>query len=373
VPFALREHAAQVLGDGLDDGRWSWREPSPEGRGIQWGGHGSRCGRDHRQGGPAAWVARLPGRCRGRRSQGERRWRRALRRVDSPEQGGLGLREPAAAPKAFALPQTERWRASARGTAATPWSQPPSASSRSPDLRSCDVKGMAFLRRMFTAEPAGRGGVCGARRLLLGEPRLARKPAPWASVSAATPRPFLHEVFDVQHHGSRHPSARGKRERQGPRAASVVGGRLLPPPAQARTSSGRSSRGAGEALLSGTETCHYRVGDAARLTCPRGGGALGRPWRLVPRMPGACRSLCAPGVYCFSVADRRETAASSARRTWDSCQFAAFTGRPPVRHPERERSRPAGQAAFTSSKLSAQLLGGPPWTAELAAWAVAAA
>ncbi len=199
------------------------------------------------------------------------------------------------------------------------------------NVRSCDLKGLLFLKRMHGAD--------------LPDESFLRRFASFTFVSLActTPcpsgfcvccgaGPFLEEGFDLQLTDlgdgllAEVGSPKGRRLLE-------AGDGLFRPATQEETSQRRELEE--RALRSfGQETCHF--GSAMRRISTRRveealWEAMG-PWCLEC---GGCNLAC-PTCYCFSVKDRGEEGRSGGdagdgastwtrSRIWDSCQYAAFT------------------------------------------------
>jgi hypothetical protein len=241
--------------------------------------------------------------------------------VTSPEQVLWDFGNPLYPPKAFALPQVEplaRIRRGGGGHEVEP------VRDESPrillNVRSCDVKGLAFLRSMFGSEPADQAYLRRADHLALVS-LACTVPCPQGFCVCCDAGPFLSGGFDVQltDLGDRilaEPgSARG-------RELLAVAGPLLRP---ARGRDWRHRRELEDEALRrfGPETCHFA--SAMRRVST---GRVPQPlWEAMSDWClecGACNFLC-PVCYCFSVSDRPAEDGWVRCRLWDSCQYAAFT------------------------------------------------
>jgi ferredoxin len=260
--------------------------------------------------------------------------------VASPDEVLWEFENPLVPPKPFALPQTEPLvrvrRANGRFSVEPVVDERPRVLL---NVRSCDVKGMAFLRRMMGAEPADEAWLRRADRLTLVSLACAA-PCPLCFCVCCDAGPFLREGYDVQ--------------------LTDLGDRLL---AEAGSTRGRERLAAAGPLLHrareqdlrkkaeieeeakrrfGPETCHF-ASAMRRVSTGRVPAALWESMGDWCLECGACNFLC-PVCYCFSVADRKEDGGFQRCRLWDSCQLAAFTleasgHNPRERHAERVKRR----------------------------------
>jgi ferredoxin len=268
--------------------------------------------------------------------------------IASPDEVLWEFENPLVPPKPFALPQTEPLvrirRANGRFSVEAVVDERPRVLL---NVRSCDVKGMAFLRRMMGSEPADEAWLRRADRLTLVSLACAA-PCPFCFCVCCDAGPFLHEGFDVQltdlgdHLLAEAGSGRG-RERL------AAAGPLL--------------RRAGEQELQkkaeieeeakrrfGPETCHF-ASAMRRVSTGRVPAALWESMADWCLECGACNFLC-PVCYCFSVADRREDGGFQRCRLWDSCQLAAFTLEASGHNPRERRAERVKRRFF--HKVSAQ-------------------
>lgn len=269
-------------------------------------------------------------------------------RVESPDQVVWDFENPLPPPKAFALPQTEpllriRSRDGRHSVQPVHEARPRVLL----NLRSCDVKGMAFLRRAFAAEPADTAWLRRADSLVLVSLACTR-PCPMGFCVCCDAGPFLREGFDAQltDLGDRLlvevGSAKGRE-----RLASA--GRLLRPARPADLERKRDLEEQAKRLF-GPETCHF-ASALRRVSTGRVPEALWESMSDWCLECGACNFVC-PVCYCFSVADRREKGGFLRCRTWDSCQFAAFTLEASGHNPRERRAQRVKRRFF--HKVSAQ-------------------
>jgi ferredoxin len=260
--------------------------------------------------------------------------------ISSPDEVLWEFENPLAPPKPFALPQTEpllRIRRTAGRVSLEP------VGDERPrvllNVRSCDVKGMAFLRRMMAAEPADEAWLRRADRTTLVSLACAA-PCPAGFCVCCDAGPFLRDGYDLQL------TDLGDRllaEAAGARGAErlAAAGPLLRP-AREQDLRKKADLEQGAKRRFGPETCHF--GSAMRRVS--GGRVPAALWEKISdwcQECGACTFLC-PVCYCFSVADRREDGGFLRCRLWDSCQLSAFTleasgHNPREKHAERVKRR----------------------------------
>jgi ferredoxin len=241
--------------------------------------------------------------------------------IASPDQVLWEFDNPLLPPKAFALPQVEalvRIRRGAGGLSAEP------VSDERPrvllNVRSCDAKGLAFLRGIFASEPADQAYLRRSDQLAL------------VSLACSTPcalgfcvccdaGPFLEDGFALQltDLGDRLLAEPGS-ERG--RELLALAGPLLRPVRKGERARRRELEEQARRRL-GTQTCHF-ASAMRRISTGRVPQALWQQMSDWCLECGACNHLC-PTCYCFSLADRPTEDGWLRCRLWDSCQYAAFT------------------------------------------------
>jgi ferredoxin len=268
--------------------------------------------------------------------------------IASPEQVLWEFGNSLQPPKQFLLPQTEplvRIR-----TNDGRFHPEPAGDGRRQillNLRSCDVKALGYLRRMHAQDPPD---VAYLRRadnttlICLACP----EPCRLGFCVCCDAGPFLREGFDLQ----LTPIA----DRMLVEVGSEKGRALL----DGNDSLFRSATGEDVAQRQeleaaarrhfGPETCHFgsamRRVSTGRVT-PELWDALG-DWCLEC---GGCNFIC-PTCYCFSVKDRRADEGLLRCRTWDSCQYAAFTLEASGHNPRKRKGDRVRRRFF--HKVSAQ-------------------
>jgi formate hydrogenlyase subunit 6/NADH:ubiquinone oxidoreductase subunit I len=268
-----------------------------------------------------AWVARLMRRAEvigPTRGEGGDAMFRAL---ESPEELLWEFGNPLGPPKQFLLPQTDPLIAIRRGPEGV--TLEPIHDERARvlmNLRSCDARAFAFLRRMHANDLPDDAYLRRADRTTL-ITLACVQPCALGFCICCDAGPFLAEDFDVQ--------------------LTDLGGRLLAEPGSARGRAllaedaavfrpARSEEIRGRLELEdaarrafGVETCHF-ASAMRRISTGRVAPAL---WEAMSDWCvdcGGCNFVC-PTCYCFSVKDRRADGGWMRCRTWDSCQYAAFT------------------------------------------------
>jgi sulfhydrogenase subunit beta (sulfur reductase) len=199
------------------------------------------------------------------------------------------------------------------------------------NLRSCDLKGLLFLRQMHAADLPDESFLRRFESFTLVSLACSR-PCPSGFCVCCDAGPFLSQGFDLQLTDLGDALLAEVGSPKGRRLIEVGEG-LFQPSTQVEL--GRRIELEERALRSfGQETCHF--GSAMRrISTRRVEEALWEamaPWCMEC---GGCNLAC-PTCYCFNVKDRTAPefrdvggngeATSWVRcRTWDSCQYSAFT------------------------------------------------
>jgi len=254
--------------------------------------------------------------------------------IRSPGQVLWEFTNPLHPPKQFLLPQTDPVVAIRRGSNRYELEAIVDERRRILlNVRSCDVTGLVFLQRMHTADLPDDTYVRRAAAVTV-VCLACSQPCPLGFCICSAAGPFAREGYDVQ--------------------LSDLGDRLLAEVGSER--GGELLAAAGDELeeqakqMFGEQTCHF--GSAMRRV------STGRVAEdLWARMAdwclecGACNFVC-PTCYCFSVKDRHESDGWVRCRTWDSCQYAAFTREASGHNPREERGDRIKRRFF--HKVSAQ-------------------
>jgi len=215
------------------------------------------------------------------------------------------------------------------------------------NVRSCDVTGLAFLRRMHAADLPDDSYL--RRESAVTIISLAcSQPCPLGFCICSGAGPFAREGYDVQLSdlGDRLLAEPGSEHGQELLAAA---GALFRP----ATSDELAQRYELEEQAKqrfGEQTCHF-ASAMRRISTGR------VPEELWTEMSdwclecGACNFIC-PTCYCFSVNDRHNGDGWVRCRTWDSCQYPAFTLEASGHNPRGERKDRMKRRFF--HKVSAQ-------------------
>ncbi len=251
-------------------------------------------------------------------------------------------------PKQFLLPQTEPLvQIRTEGGRA----RPESAADAHPqvlfNVRSCDVKGLAFLRRMHAQEPPDAAYLRRDAHTTL-VCLTCPQPCPLGFCVCADAGPFLREDFDLQLTAMDDAmfvevgSAKGR--------ALLEGSGSLFRPATPGEVARRADLEAAARRRFGPVTCHF-ASAMRRVSTGRVPqalwGAIG-DWCLEC---GGCNFIC-PTCYCFSVRDRGADGSWLRCRVWDSCQYAAFTLEASGHNPRKRQGDRVRRRFF--HKVSAQ-------------------
>ena len=267
--------------------------------------------------------------------------------VTSPADVLWQFENPLLPPKSVLLPQTEPLVRITRWDGQHKLKAPPESGPRVLLARSCDTAALAYLRRAHEQEPADAAVVRRADALTV-ITLACHQPCEPGFCVCCDAGPFLRDDFDLQ--------LTDLGERLHVEIGSEKGRRLVDlapllfrPAGEAETGARLRAEEQARAAL-GEETCHFGAA-MRRISTNRVPEALWdsmAPWCLEC---GGCTLAC-PTCYCFSVGDQPVQSESGAEdescwircRTWDSCQYAAFTmeasgHNPRKQHRERIKRR----------------------------------
>jgi formate hydrogenlyase subunit 6/NADH:ubiquinone oxidoreductase subunit I len=260
--------------------------------------------------------------------------------VSSPAEVLWRFSNPLHPPKQFLLPQTEPLVAIRRD--GDGWQVRAVADERPRvlfNLRPCDAAGLAFLRRVHEVEPPDTAVLRRAAALTV-VCLACPEPCPQGFCICSGAGPFAAESFDIQLVDLGDALLAEAGSERGA-AMLVAAGPLFRPATPVETQlrtelEERAKRSFGE------ETCHF-ASAMRRVSTGRVEDALWSAMADWCLECGACNFLC-PTCYCFSVGDRCEDGGYLRCRTWDSCQYAAFTREasghnPRAAHGDRVRRR----------------------------------
>jgi sulfhydrogenase subunit beta (sulfur reductase) len=269
-------------------------------------------------------------------------------KVDSPEQVLWDFENPLSPPKQYVLPQTDpivRIQCDSHRTEVAPIHD---ARQRILfNVRPCDAKGIAFLTHVHEMEPADASYLRRAGNLTV------------VSLACSTPcrlgfcvcsdsGPFLNTGHDIQltDLGEKYLAEIASAKGEG----AVSDAARLFDPATEDDVARRQNLEAEARGRFGEETCHF-ASAMRRVSTRRVRDALWdrmSDWCLEC---GACNFIC-PTCYCFSVKDRGGDGMWTRCRTWDSCQYAAFTLEASGHNPRAQRGERIRRRFF--HKVSAQ-------------------
>ncbi len=215
------------------------------------------------------------------------------------------------------------------------------------NVRSCDVKGIAFLTRMHEAEPADASYLRRSNQLTIIS-LACNTPCPLGFCVCSDAGPFLSDGYDIQltDLGGSYLAEVGSEK--GKAAVSE-----LPGPFRTATETEAGQRDGLEAQARkhfGRETCHF-ASAMRRISTGRVPDALWDKMSDWCLECGGCTHIC-PTCYCFSVKDLGCDGGWTRCRMWDSCQYEAFTLEASGHNP-REQQRDRMKRRFLH-KVSAQ-------------------
>jgi ferredoxin len=215
------------------------------------------------------------------------------------------------------------------------------------NVRSCDVQGIAFLTRMHEAEPADASYLRRAQNLTLIS-LACTTPCPPGFCVCTDSGPFLSGGYDLQLTDLGGSFLVEVGSEKGEAAMAKV-----PDLFRKATEDEAAQRKALEAAAKarfGPETCHF-ASAMRRISTGRVPDALWEKMGDWCLECGGCNFVC-PTCYCFSVKDLRQDGTWVRCRTWDSCQYAAFTLEASGHNPRAQRKERMKRRFF--HKVSAQ-------------------
>lgn len=268
--------------------------------------------------------------------------------VSGPEQVLWDFENPLLPPKQYVLPQTDPVVSIRRedGRYAV---EPIHADNARIllNIRSCDVKGMAFLERMHTTDFVDGSYVRRARDTILVSLACVA-PCPLGFCVCCDAGPFLRDGFDVQ--------LTDLGELLFAESGSEKGHRLLGEateffrPAHDSEISRRLELEEEAKTKFGEATCHF-ASAMRRISTGKVDDALWTRMADWCLECGGCNLAC-PTCYCFSVKDRACNGMWERCRIWDSCQYSAFTLEASGHNPREHRKDRMKRRFF--HKVSAQ-------------------
>ncbi len=249
--------------------------------------------------------------------------------ISSPTDVLWDFQNPLLPPKAVLLPQTDPVVRITRWNGRHKLEPPPEPGRRVLlNARSCDTAALAYLRRACAQDPPDTAVLRRADALTV-VTLACHQPCAEGFCVCCDAGPFARADFDLQLTDL---GAKLYVEIGSPKGQALVD--LAPGlfrPAVAPDVEARARREDEARLGLGEETCHFGAA-MRRISTDRVPAAFWEemePWCLEC---GGCTLAC-PTCYCFSVADQPAVGESGAEdescwlrcRTWDSCQYAAFT------------------------------------------------
>ncbi len=266
----------------------------------------------------------------------------------SPSQVLWDFENPLHPPKQFVLPQTDPLvKIKLNGQRHEVESIYDDAPRTLFNVRSCDVQGIAFLAHMHEAEPADASYLRRAHNLTIIS-LACNTPCPPGFCVCTDSGPFLSGGYDLQltDLGGSFLVEVGSEKGE---AAMAKAPDLFRQATEVEVSERKALEAEAKTRF-GPETCHF--GSAMRRI------STGRvPEALWEKMGdwclecGGCNFVC-PTCYCFNVKDLRQNGAWVRCRTWDSCQYAAFTLEASGHNPRPQRKERMKRRFF--HKVSAQ-------------------
>lgn len=266
----------------------------------------------------------------------------------SPEQVLWDFENPLSPPKQFVLPQTDplvRIQCHGQHTEVAPiYDDRPRILL---NVRPCDAKAIAFLTRMHEMEPADNSFLRRAEKLTV-IVLACHAPCHHGFCVCSNSGPFLNAGYDIQltDLGEKYlvEVASAKGEQALSHAAGLFNRAIPDEVAQRKKLEAEARRHFGE------ETCHF-ASAMRRISTRRVDDALWDRMSGWCLECGACNFLC-PTCYCFSVNDRGGDGMWTRCRTWDTCQYAAFTLEGSGHNPRAQRGERMRRRFF--HKVSAQ-------------------
>jgi len=268
--------------------------------------------------------------------------------ISSPEQVVWEFTNPLLPPKHVVLPQTDPLVTIRSGGGGYEVEPVPDGRPRVLlNVRSCDAKGLAFLRTVHEADLPDTGYLRRAAGVTV-VTLACNEPCPLGFCICSDAGPFLEEGSDVQLVDLGERLLAEPHSEAGAALLAEAGDLFRPAPPEdllrRRELEEHAKKGFGE------ETCHF--GSAMRrVSTARVARELWEAMSDWCLECGGCNFAC-PTCYCFSVKDRREDGCWVRCRTWDSCQYHAFTLEASGHNPRGRRAERVKRRFF--HKVSAQ-------------------
>ncbi len=242
-------------------------------------------------------------------------------KITSPDQALRAFGNPLSPPKRFVLPQTDpivQIRHGWHGTEVAPIHDP--APRILFNVRPCDAKGIAFLTKIYEMEPADASVLRRTANLTIVS-LACNEPCPSGFCVCSDSGPVPRAGHDIQLTDLGDKYLAGIDTEKGEAAISDAWDLFSPATQDDLTRRGDLEAEARRRL--GEETCHF-ASAMRRISTNRVDDALWERMSDWCLECGGCNFIC-PTCYCFSVSDRDGDGSWTRCRTWDSCQYAAFT------------------------------------------------
>jgi ferredoxin len=269
-------------------------------------------------------------------------------KIDSPEQVLWDFENPLSPPKQFVLPQTDpivRIECKGKGTQVAPIHD--NRRRFLFNVRPCDAKAIAFLTRMHETEPADASYLSRAAETTVISLD-CNAPCTLGFCVCSDSGPFASGGSDIELTDLGEKYLVAASCAKGEAALSGMDGLFLP--ATDEEVAQRDDLESEAKRHFGDETCHF--GSAMRrISTGRVDDALWEQMSDWCLACGGCNFIC-PTCYCFSVGDRGGDGTWTRCRTWDSCQYAAFTLEATGHNPRAQRRDRMKRRFF--HKVSAQ-------------------
>ncbi len=268
--------------------------------------------------------------------------------ISSPEQVLFEFSNPLPPPKQFLLPQTDPLAVIRHN--GTGFQIEPVHDLRPRvifNIRSCDAKSLAFLHRVHASDLPDGGYLVRAENVTLVS-LACTVPCELGFCACCDAGPFLEQGTDLQLVNLGDRLLAEPQTEKGIELLSEAADLFRPArPEEMRLRVELEERAK---RLFGEETCHF-ASAMRRVSTGRVAeelwGAMG-DWCLEC---GGCNFVC-PTCYCFSIKDMRQDGSWVRCRTWDSCQYPAFTLEASGHNPRERRADRIKRRFF--HKVSAQ-------------------
>ena len=268
--------------------------------------------------------------------------------ISSPEQVVFEFGNTLYPPKGYVLPQVDPLVAIERGDRGYQIRRVLDVRPRVLfNVRSCDAAGIAFLKRVHASDLPD-GGFLARTETLTVVTLACTVPCEHGFCTCSNAGPFLADGYDLQltDLGDRLLAEPGSEAG----AALLAEAENLFRPVVSEETCLRLELEEGAKRALGAETCHF--GSAMRrLSTGRVAAGL---WEALDDWClecGGCTFVC-PTCYCFSLSDTNVDGSFVRCRTWDSCQYSAFTLEASGHNPRERRADRIRRRFF--HKVSAQ-------------------